>query len=61
MDLTGSLHDLHTTYDGSLQNVPGGPVGQLLFGVLYIPSALIRTLEFVAANFGSELTEHWDY
>lgn len=61
MDLSGSLHQLHTTYEGSVfgSSFPGGPIGDLLVGVLYLPSALVRSLEFLGVNFGSEVSDDW--
>lgn len=61
MELSGSLHELHLGYEGSLGALPfpGGSVGDALFGLLYIPNALLRTAEFLAANFGSATSDDW--
>lgn len=60
MDLSGSLHELHLGYEGSLMEMdfPAGSAGELLFGVLYVPNALLRTFEFLATNFGSTAYEY---
>lgn len=61
MDFSGSLHELHLGYEGSVfQNLPGGSAGDLSVGLLYIPAALIRTLEVIAVNFGSAISDDWD-
>lgn len=61
MDLSGSLHQLHNTYEGSVfgSSFPAGPIGGLLVGVLNLPAALVRSLEYLAVNFGSEASDDW--
>lgn len=53
--ISGSLHDLHDGIDGSVDDLdlPTGSIGDLLNGVLYIPSVIIQTLEFIIEDFGS--------
>lgn len=55
--ISGSLHDVHETFDnalfGSAASLPGGSIGDLIFGVLNIPSSLITTVEFIMVGFGS--------
>lgn len=61
MDISGSLHELHLGYEGSVfSSLPGGSAGDLLTGVLYIPAAIVRGLEFLAVNFGSAISDDWD-
>lgn len=54
---SGSLHDLHETIDGSVDDLgtslPAGSIGDVIFGVLNIPGTLISTLEFILFGFGS--------
>lgn len=55
--LSGSLHDLHETIDGSVDglapSLPAGSLGDIVHGLLNIPGALIATLEYVLLGFGS--------
>lgn len=54
---SGSLHDLHLTIDGSVDDIgaslPAGSIGNVIFGVLNIPGTLVSTLEFIFDGFGS--------
>ncbi|EFV93506.1 hypothetical protein ES5_00490 [Dietzia cinnamea P4] len=55
--LSGPLHQLHTTIDGSVDDLtvslPAGPIGNLVAGVLNIPGVIVATIEFIALGFGS--------
>lgn len=55
--LSGSLHQLHETIDGSVDglvpSLPAGSLGHAIFGTLNIPGTIIATLEFITSGFGS--------
>ncbi|MBB1019967.1 hypothetical protein G6030_01380 [Dietzia sp. E1] len=55
--LSGPLHQLHTTIDGSVDgltvSLPAGPIGNLVAGVLNIPGVIVATIEFIVLGFGS--------
>ncbi|WP_314038100.1 hypothetical protein [Dietzia sp. CH92] len=55
--LSGSLHQLHETIDGSVDGLTAGlptdPVSRFVAGVLNIPGVIVATIEFIALGFNS--------
>ena len=55
--LSGPLHQLHETIDGSVDGLtvtlPADPISNFVAGVLNIPGVIVATIEFIALGFNS--------